>query len=173
MRVLSYYIRFIDRVSEIVGHLISWFTTLLVLVVCYDVFTRYILKITDVAIQELEWHIFAIIFLIGSAYTLRHDGHVRVDVIYGRLNRRQKAWIDLLGGIVFLIPSCLLIIYTSADFVMNSFLIGETSPDPGGLPARYILKSCIPLAFCLLLLQGISTFVIRPLFILMGKEVNG
>ncbi len=171
MKALRYYIRFIDRLSEKIGYLVSWLTTLLVIVVCYDVFTRYLLKKSSVAIQELEWHIFAVIFLIGAAYTLKHDRHVRVDVVYGRLNERQKAWVDLIGNIIFLIPFSLLVIWTSREFVLNSFLIKETSPNPGGLPARFILKSCIPIGFILILLQGISC-IFKSLLTLSGKRLE-
>jgi TRAP-type mannitol/chloroaromatic compound transport system permease small subunit len=171
MKGLRYYIRFIDSLNERIGHIVSWLTTVLVIVVCYDVFTRYLLRKTSIAVQELEWHLFAVVFLIGSAYTLRHDRHVRVDVLYGRLNERQRAWINLIGGVIFLIPFCLLVIYTSSDFVINSFLIRETSPDPGGLPARYILKACIPAGFILLLLQGLS-MIFRSVLILKGEGIE-
>ncbi len=108
------------------------------------------------AVQELEWHLFAVMFLIAAAYTLKHDRHVRVDVFYSRFSPRLKAWINLFGSIVFLIPFCLITVWASWNFVLNSFRIGETSPDPGGLPARYVLKAVIPLSFILILLQGIS-----------------
>jgi TRAP-type mannitol/chloroaromatic compound transport system permease small subunit len=109
-----------------------------------------------VAAQELEWHCFAIIFLLGAASTLKHDKHVRVDVFYERFSEKKKAIINLTGSILFLIPFASLVIWSSLDFVKNSFLIHESSPDPGGLPARYILKACIPLGFFFLLLQAVS-----------------
>ena len=147
---------FIDHLNEKAGIFTGWLTVVLVLLVCYDVFTRYLLQSSSTGVQELEWHLFAVIFLIAAAYTLKHDKHVRVDILYIKLSPAKKAWINFFGSIIFLIPFSILIIYTSKDFVINSFLIGETSPDPGGLPARYILKACIPLAFLLLLLQGVS-----------------
>ncbi len=169
--MIRYYIKFIDELNEKVGYLVSWLTTLLVLVVCYDVFTRYLLRKSSITIQELEWHLFAVIFLLGAAYTLKHDRHVRVDVFYSKFSERGRAWVNLLGGLVFLIPFSLLVIYTSSDFVINSFLIKETSPDPGGLPARYILKACIPIGFGLVLLQGIS-MIFRSILILRGRELE-
>lgn len=156
MRFLKSYVRIVDSLNEKVGVFVSWLTTVLVLVVCYDVFTRYFLKSSSVAVQELEWHLFAVIFLIGAAYTLKYDQHVRVDVFYMRFKPNVQPWIDLLGSLIFLIPFCLLGIWSSKIFVINSFLIKETSPDPGGLPARYILKAVIPVGFFLLLLQGIA-----------------
>ncbi|MGA8262937.1 MAG: TRAP transporter small permease subunit, partial [Ignavibacteriaceae bacterium] len=101
-------------------------------------------------------HLFAIIFLLAAAYTFRIDDHVRVDVVYTRFSDKTKAWVNFLGVIFFLIPLCVIVIYTSNHFVINSFRMGETSPDAGGLPARYILKAVIPLSFFLILLQGIA-----------------
>jgi len=148
--------RFIDALNERVGTFAGWLTSLLVVVVCYDVFTRYVLKKSSIAVQELEWHLFAVIFLLGAAYTLKQDRHVRVDVLYTRFSPRIKAHVNFWGSIIFLIPFAVLIVLTTRDFVANSFIVGETSPDPGGLPARYLLKACIPLGFFLVLLQGIS-----------------
>lgn len=149
------YIRIIDKLNEKVGTAVSWLTIVLVLVTCYDVIVRYIFKESSVAFQELEWHLFAVIFLAGSAYTLKMDEHVRVDIFYSRFSNERKALIDFVGSILFLIPFTLMVIYSSRDFVINSFLISETSPDAGGLPARYIVKAFIPLSFFLLLLQGV------------------
>ena len=156
MKFINGYIKFIDKLNTKLGILTSWLTLILVLVTCYDVFTRYILNESSIALQELEWHLFAVIFLMSAAYTLIKDEHVRVDVIYSRLPEEKKAWINFLGSIFFLIPFCILVIYASKDFVINSFLFKETSPDAGGLPARYVIKSFIPLSFIFLLLQGVS-----------------
>ena len=145
MKFIRAYINFIDKLNEKVGSLTSWLTTVLVLVVCYDVFTRYILNESSVGVQELEWHIFAVIFLLAASYTYKIDGHVRVDVFYTRFSEKTKAWVNFLGVIVFLIPLCVIIIYTSDFFVLNSFRMGETSPDAGGLPARDILKQKNPM----------------------------
>lgn len=146
----------IDGLSERLGRYTSWLTFILVLVICYDVFTRYVLNISSVGLQELEWHIFALIFLMGGAYTLKIDDHVRVDVLYTNFSEKKKAWINFLGAIFLLIPFCALLIFTSYNFVKISFIMGETSPDAGGLPARYILKAFIPISFFFILLQGIS-----------------
>lgn len=159
----------VDALNERIGIFAGWLTTVLVLVVCYDVFTRYVLNKSSIAVQELEWHLFAIIFLLGAAYTLKHDRHVRVDVLYINFSAKTKAWLNLFGSLVFLIPFSILVIWSSQDFVANSFAMGETSPDPGGLPARYILKACIPIAFFLLLLQGLSA-AIRSLFAIINPN---
>ena len=156
MKFINGYIKFIDKLNTKLGVITSWLTFILVLVTCYDVFTRYILNESSIALQELEWHLFAVIFLMAAAYTLLKDEHVRVDGFYSRFSEEKKAWINFLGAIFLLIPFCILAIYTSKDFVINSFLFKETSPDAGGLPARYILKAFIPVSFIFLLLQGIS-----------------
>ena len=169
MKILKFYIKFVNTLNERIGFLVSWLTTAMVAVVCYDVFTRYLLKQSSVAVQELEWHLFAVIFLLGAAYTLKHDRHVRVDIIYMRLSERQRAWINLLGTLLFLIPFSLLIIWSSKNFVINSFAIGESSPNPGGLPARYLLKACIPLGFILVLLQALS-LVFSSLMVIVGRD---
>jgi TRAP-type mannitol/chloroaromatic compound transport system permease small subunit len=168
LHALTRFAAFIDAVNDKIGVAVSWLTTILMLVVCYDVFTRYLLKSSSIAVQELEWHFFAIIFLLGAAYTLRHDRHVRVDVIYLKFSTQARAWINFAGCIVFLIPFAILVIWASNHFVVNSFRIGETSPDPGGLPARYLLKVCVPLGFLLLLLQGIA-LAIQSLSVVLNR----
>ena len=161
---------FINQLNETLGKAVSWLTSLLVLVVCYDVFTRYLLKKSSVAIQELEWHIFALIFLLAAAFTLKHDRHVRVDVFYVHFPERIRHWVNFLGTIVFLIPFSLLVIWSSYSFVKTSFQLHESSPDPGGLPARYLLKAVIPLSFFLVLLQGIAQALLYWREIRSGKE---
>lgn len=156
MKYLKAYIRIVDNINTKLGKAAAWLTTVLVLVVCTDVFTRYLLKESSIALQELEWHLFAVIFLGAAAYTLLIDDHVRVDVFYTKFSKKGKAWIDLLGSVLFLIPFCILIILSTKDFVALSIKIRETSPDPGGLPARYILKAFLPISFFFILLEGIS-----------------
>jgi TRAP-type mannitol/chloroaromatic compound transport system permease small subunit len=156
MEAIKTITRWIDRLNEWVGRGVAWVTLGLVLVVFVDVVMRYLLNKSFVFTQELEWHLFGFIFLIGAGYTLLHDGHVRVDIIYQRLGIKGRAWTNLLGVILFLIPGCIMVISTSWQFVANSFSMMEGSPDPGGIPFRFIIKGCIPVGFTLLLLQGIS-----------------
>ena len=171
MEILRKISLLIDNLNEKIGVATAWLTTVLVLVVCYDVFTRYILNKSSIAVQELEWHLFAVIFLLGAAYTLKHDRHVRVDVLYSKFSPKTRAWINLLGSLVFLIPFAILIIIASKNFVGSSFMINETSANPGGLPARFVLKACIPIAFFLLLLQGIS-LALKSILVITGKETT-
>jgi TRAP-type mannitol/chloroaromatic compound transport system permease small subunit len=148
--------RWIDNLNAWVGRMVAWVTLGLVLVVFTDVVMRYMFKTSFVFTQELEWHLFAFIFLMGAGYTLLHDGHVRVDIVYQKLGFKARAWVNLLGVLLLLIPGCLLIIITSWNFVYASWAVMEGSPDPGGIPLRFLLKACIPAGFGLLLLQGIS-----------------
>ncbi|WP_054029837.1 TRAP transporter small permease subunit [Desulfatitalea tepidiphila] len=146
----------IDAINSWVGRFVAWTTALVVAVVFVDVVMRYLFNTSFVFTQELEWHLFAFIFLIGAGYTLLKDGHVRVDIIYQKLTPKAQAWVNLVGVLFFLIPGCLMIIVTSLNFVQNSFAIMEGSPDPGGIPYRWVIKACIPAGFSLVLLQGIS-----------------
>jgi TRAP-type mannitol/chloroaromatic compound transport system permease small subunit len=129
-----------------------------VLLVGYDVSMRYLFQSGSIGLQEMEWHLFSIIFLIGAAYTLKNDEHVRLDVLYRSnfLSDKSRAWIDALGALFILLPFCLLIIISTWPFLSQAFIHNEASPDPGGLPARWLIKSMIPAGFGLLLLQGIS-----------------
>lgn len=159
VNVLLKFAGWVDKLNEKAGAFTGWLSALMVLIVCYDVFTRYLLNSSSIAVQELEWHLFAVIFLLGAAYTLKHDRHVRVDVLYHNFSPKNQAWVNFLGSLFFLIPFVIMVLITSSNFVTTSFRINETSPDPGGLPARFVLKACLPLGFILLLLQGIALMV--------------
>ncbi len=172
MKILKLYIKLIDGLTEYVGIFVSWLTTLMVLVVFYDTVMRYAFQKGNVGIQELEWHIFAVVFLIGAGYALKHGAHVRVDIIYTRLGTKTKAWIDLTGALFFLIPFAVMVIYSTQNFIANSWAVKEISPDPGGLPARYVLKAMIPIGFVLLILQGTSQMS-KNLLIILGIEEGG
>jgi len=151
----------IECFAEWCGRSVAWLTLALVLLVSYDVTMRYLFQDGSVALQELEWHLFALIFLLGAAYTLKHDEHVRVDLIYHSrwMSERRRAWVDLLGTLLFLLPFCVLIIVSAWPFVENSYTLNEHSPDPGGLPYRYLIKMMIPLCFVLLVVQGVAIII--------------
>jgi TRAP-type mannitol/chloroaromatic compound transport system permease small subunit len=166
IRTLS---RWIDTLNEWIGRGVAWVTLALVLVVFIDVVMRYLFNTSFVFTQELEWHLFGFIFLIGAGYTLLHDGHVRVDIIYQRLSHKGRAWVNFFGVLLFLIPGCLMVIDTSWKFTATSFAMLEGSPDPGGIPFRFLLKGCMPVGFTLLLLQGIS-LGIHSLMQIIGIE---
>lgn len=139
-----------------IGEWSSYVNVLLVLLICIDVLMRYAFSITKTWVVELEWHLFALIFLLGFAFTLQNDKHVRVDLFYADRSAKYKAWINLVGTILFLIPWCLILIDSTINYASNSWMMREGSPNPGGLPARYLIKWTIALAFVLILLQGLA-----------------
>lgn len=161
----------VDAVNEWIGRGVSWLVLVMVGVVAYDVAMRYLFNTGSVALQELEWHLFAVIFLLGAAYTLKHDDHVRLDLLYhGRaMGPRGRAWVDLVGSLGLLVPFCLVVMVSSWPFVHDAFIHNEGSPDPGGLPYRWLLKFCIPLGFALLLLQGLA-LAVRSADTLFGRR---
>lgn len=161
----------LDQFSEFIGKLVSWLVLIMVLLVSYDVAMRYFFLSGSIALQELEWHLFSLIFLIGAAYTLKHDDHVRLDLIYRSkfMNDVRRAWVNLFGSLLILLPFCILIIVTTWPFIYQSYVHLEGSPDPGGLSYRWLLKASILLGFALLLLQGISD-IIKNVHVIMGEN---
>jgi len=171
MPLLQRLCNWIDALNTWVGRAVAWVTLLVVVVVFSDVVMRYAFNISYVFTQELEWHLFAVIFLMGAGYTLLKDGHVRVDIIYQRFGDKGRAWINLGGVLLFLLPGCYLVIATSLNFVYMSFTGLEGSADPGGIPYRFILKACIPLGFSLMALQGLS-LGIKSLLTILGNKTD-
>lgn len=162
-------INIINNITERVGKLTSWFAILMVIIISLDVIIRYLFKFTFIWIIELEIYLFGFMFLLGAGYTLKHEKHVRVDVFYSKLSDKKKAIVDILGGLLYLIPWCYVAVSASWRYAYSSFLMGESSPQPGGLPALYILKFAIALGFFLLLLQGIA-HILKSLTILLKKK---
>lgn len=146
--------------NEAIGRFIGWLVLLMVLVGVWNVIGRFLGRaigqnLTSNAYIETQWYLFDIVFLIGAAYALKHDEHVRVDVLYANWPRKWKALADFVGTLLFLIPFSILVIFFSWNTIAASWQIGEMSPDPGGLP-RYPIKTTIIISFVLLILQGIS-----------------
>lgn len=171
LKILDPIATLIEKISEGAGRLSGWLVVVLVLLVCYDVTMRYLFQAGSVALQELEWHIFALIFLLGAAYTLKYDEHVRVDVFYQArwMSPKRRAVVDLFGCLFMLLPFCWLMIHSSIPFVSQAYGWGEASPDPGGLPYRWLLKAMIPIGFVLLALQGVA-MIIRCLREIMSHK---
>ncbi len=159
----------IDNINGGVGRIVSWVSLFLVAVVVIDVVMRYLFNNSFVFVQELEWHLFAFMFLMGAGYTLRHDQHVRVDLFYQQFGPKTRAWVNLLGTVIFLLPGCYIIIKVSVPWVVTAYEIGEISPDPGGIPARWLIKACVPAGFVLLTLQGLSLGV-NSVKTIMGRQ---
>jgi len=154
---MTKWIQYIDGFNKRIGEAASWASIALVVLVCVDVILRYFFQWSRVWMMELELYFFAIIFLLGGAYAFREDQHVRVDVFYANMSEQKKAWINLFGGILFLLPWCAIMIYISQRYFVKSWLIGERSSQPGGLPGLYIKKALLLIGFFLLFLQGISS----------------
>ncbi|MFT4737974.1 MAG: TRAP-type mannitol/chloroaromatic compound transport system permease small subunit [Cyclobacteriaceae bacterium] len=148
-------IRALEAITRTVGKGVSWLSVVLVFIIVVDVFLRYFFSITSALSFELEWHVFAAMFMLSAAWALQEDGHVRVDLFYQNFGPKGKAIVNLAGTVLFLLPFCWVAGYESLSFVSSSFAMGETSPDPGGLPARFIIKSIIPISLLLLALQGL------------------
>lgn len=152
-----------DRINEYVGRAASWLALVMVLIGAFNAIARYLGRFMGIQLSsngwlELQWYLFSLLFLLAGGYTLRHDAHVRVDVFFARLPARARAWINLLGTALLLIPFCVFTLVVSWSTVRNSWAIGEVSSDPGGLP-RYPLKTFILVCFALLLLQAIAELI--------------
>ncbi|MBI1422253.1 MAG: TRAP transporter small permease subunit [Gammaproteobacteria bacterium] len=154
--ILARVARVLDRSIEFIGRLSSWLCLLLTLLVAGDVIARYVWHVGSVAEQELEWHLLAVIAMLGASYTLQQGEHVRVDIFYQYYSDRFKRWLDIWVPLLVVIPTALFIAYISLRFVEMSYAVQEGSPDPGGLPARYLLKAFLPIGFGLVALQGVA-----------------
>lgn len=146
----------LGRVAETVGNAAAWLALALVLVTFAVVVLRYLFQVGWIAMQESILYLHASLFLLGAAYTLKKDGHVRVDIFYRGFTARGKALVDLLGSLLLLLPVCGFLLWVSWDYVASAWALREGSPEAGGLPLVYLLKTLIPLAAALLMLQGIS-----------------
>ncbi len=164
-------VRTLDCVNFLVGRSVRWLAALLVLVQFGVVVLRYIFGTSYMAAQESIIYIHAVIFMAGAGYTLLKDGHVRVDIFYGEAGRRTRALVDFFGSLFLLIPSCLVLLYYTWGFVVQSWRILEGPISVGGIPAVFLLKSLIPIFAGLLLLQGIS-MALRNLLVLLGREAG-
>ncbi|MFC1235739.1 TRAP transporter small permease subunit [Vibrio sp. DW001] len=156
MRSLIKMEQLFNRIGDLLGWLASILFILLVINVVYDVVMRYAFNDVSIGFQELEWHLFSAVFLLGVPYAIRTAGHVRVDIFYERLSTRAQSIIDLIGTLVFLLPFCLLVAWYGIDFAKESYALGETSGDPGGLAYRWIIKALIPLSFMFMALSGVG-----------------
>lgn len=148
-----------EKFANVIGYFTAFVMVLMILNVTYNVIMRYFFNTGSIAMQEMEWHLFSVVILLGISYTLKEDGHVRVDLIYDRLTNKKKAKINMVGVAFFIIPVALLIGIESIPFVIESFTSHEQSGDPGGLPYRWLVKSLIPLSFFLLIITSIGFFI--------------
>ena len=171
MQFLAAYTAFVNRLNAWIGRQTAWLTAALVLVVCLDVGMR-LLRESMIAVQELSWHLFALVFLLAAGDTLRRNRHVRVDVFHTRFSPRTRAWIELLGSLLFLLPFCRVVLIAAYPYIAASVYSGETSANPGGLPARYLIKAAIPAGILFLLMQGLARAA-DALLLLRGHPPGG
>ena len=156
-----------DRFSDVMGWIAGALNLVMLINVFYDAIMRYFFNTGSIALQEMEWHLFAMVFLFGIAYGLKEDGHVRVDVLYDRFSPRNKALVNIAGTVLFLLPLSVLIIEGSVWYVQEAYTSGEVSGDPGGLPHRWLIKLVIPASFVFLVVSAIG-FIIHNLNIILG-----
>jgi TRAP-type mannitol/chloroaromatic compound transport system permease small subunit len=170
----------IEKFSDRTALVATYLCIVMVALTAEQVIARYLFNSSSAAMQELVWHLFGAVFLLGAAQTFKKNGHVRVDIFYNRFSDKKKVLIELGGTLLFLAPMCLVLIYTGVDFTLRAlsydtpnvdhlsaplrFLFttifaGEASPDPGGLPGRWIIKALIPISMIFLLLQGVAHFI--------------
>jgi len=154
----------IDAVNERIGKWAAWLTLLAVLICTVNAIVRYAVNMSSNAWLEMQWYLNAAMFMLVAAYALKKNAHVRIDVIAGKLSPRAQAWIDIIGGLLFLLPVSLMIAWYSWPALVSSFQIGEYSSDPGGL-IRWPVRLVIPIAFVLLSLQGVSEIIKRVAFL--------
>ena len=160
MKGLLAFSSLVDKLNERIGRLVMWGVLIATLVATGNALAKHFLGQGSNAWLEAQWYLFGALFLLGAGYTLKHNGHVRIDVIHQHLSTRTQAWIDLVGGLLFLLPFAGLLAWLSWPLFAESWRIQEMSPDAGGL-ARWPVKLLLPVGFALLFLQGVSEVIKR------------
>ena len=159
----------ITRFSTWIGYVCGILLLLLIANVFYDVVARYVFNSVSIGMQEMEWHLYASMFLLGVSYAISTEGHVRVDLIYERLSPKRRAVIDLTGSLALLLPFALMVFWFGIDFTWQAWDIDEGSGDPGGLPNRWIIKGMIPFSFLAMAISGLG-MMLRSINILRGHH---
>ncbi|MFO7541501.1 MAG: TRAP transporter small permease subunit [Thiobacillus sp.] len=167
MNTLLALARLIDALTERVGRLAIWLVLVATLISAGNALARYALGESSNAWLEIQWYLFGAMFLLAAGYTLKHNGHVRIDIFYNRFGARGQAWIDLIGGLLFLLPMALLLAWLAWPMFLDAWLTHEMSPDAGGL-VRWPAKLLLPVGFALLALQGVAE-VIKRIGVLSGR----
>lgn len=162
----------IDRLIKAIGHLFSWTWVILMGVIILNVLMRYVLNEGRIEFEELQWHLYALSWLVGLSYCLVADDHVRVDLIHDRLSLKAQAWIELLGITLLLMPFLVLVLWYAIPFIAYSYELGEVSEAPGGLPYRWIIKGMLLVGFALLTLATLSRLSKVISLLLHPKEIT-
>ncbi len=163
---------FLEKISIIIGQSVSWLSLAMVILTFAIVVFRYGFGLGWIALQESVIYMYALVFLLGIPYTLKYDGHVRVDIFYSKMSLRSKAWVNLCGTLFLLLPVTLFIAWVSWDYVAASWALKEESGEAGGLPGVYLLKSSILIMTFLLLIQGISQLLQNIAIVWPATEHN-
>lgn len=155
--MLNNIVRVIDTINEWIGNTIAWLVCLMVIITFMVACMRYAFNLGSIAMQESIVYLHCIIFMLAIAYTYKHNEHVRVDIFYGRFSSKNQSWVDLIGTLFLLLPVCAYLVFISWEYAAKSWALLEGSPEAGGLPLVFILKTLVPLMPILLGLQGIAT----------------
>jgi len=168
MPALRACVHYMDIITDRTGRLLAWLVLAMALLTTAVVVLRYGFNIGSIMAQEGVTYMHACLFMLGAAYALKSGAHVRVDIFYRNFSPRTRAWVNSVGGIVFLMPLCAFIFFSSWNYVSESWIVRETSPEPGGIPAVFLLKSVIPLMALNLFLQGLAE-ILRNALVLVEE----
>ena len=171
MNIFINIVNIIEKTIIRIGKAVSWVNVLLILVILVQVVLRYLFSFSSVALEELQWHLYAVGIMTGLSYALSENTHVRLDLLHGRFRKKTRAWIDIIGLTVLVLPWCYVIILHGFDFVAASWRVKETSVSPTGLSCYYIIKSVIPVSFSLLTLAALSR-ILKQILVITEKEVS-
>ena len=171
MKALLAVSRAIDRINDYFGQFATWMVLIATLISAGNAASRYLFSASSNAWLEIQWYLFAGIVLLGGPYVLKLNEHVRVDLFYGMMSERTRLWIDLIGGILFLLPICLIMIYFTWPWFVESWTINEASMNAGGL-LRWPVKLLLPIGFALMALQGISEIIKRIQALITHSHVH-
>ena len=159
----------LHAINEVTGKAIAWLTLLMMLVTFSIVLLRYIFDLGWVAMQESVVYMHATVFMLGAAYTMKHQGHVRVDIFYQRFTMKTRAWVDLIGTLLLLFPVSIFIAWMGWEYVVDAWRVHEGSREAGGLPGVFLLKSLIILMPTLLIVQGLA-MLIEQILVISGNQ---
>jgi len=161
----------LEAIADWTGRIVSWLSFFMVLITFLVVVLRYAFDLGWIAVQESVTYMYAALFMLGAAYTLRRNGHVRVDIFYQKLSRRGRAWVDLLGTLLLLIPVSTFIAWIGWDYVLMSWELMEGSREAGGIPGVYLLKTLMIVMPALVLIQGVAWMLRTGLFLAGVPEI--
>lgn len=151
--------RRIDHFADLIGRAVSYVWMILLWVIMVNVLMRYAFNEGRIEMEELQWHLYSVGFLLGLGYAYQADAHIRVDVLHEHFSHRTKAWIELYGIFLLMLPFVALVLIYSTPFVASSFALSEVSASPGGLPFRWLIKAALPIGFLLLLITVVARLI--------------